>query len=383
MRILFDHQAFEMQRFGGVSHSYAELIAHLQSAGYDCRIGLKESDNVHLQKCGLAQGVRPLHYIHQRLFEGGKKFKGQRALIRGALKAMGHHNDALDINREYCIHLLKQQRFDIFEPTYFDPYFLPYLKGKPFVLTVHDMIPELLGIDKQQADWKKEVCPLASHIHVPSENTKKDLINILHIPPGKVSVIPHGAPNASTNRYSTPYTPPYLLYVGARWSYKNFEPFLKECAIAIAQCPDLQVVCTGIPFNNSEQQLLTNMNLTNHVIHHHATEQELQALYQNALAFVYPSAYEGFGLPILEAFVCGCPVMLNNASCFPEVGGEAAIYFDIKREGDLANHILDLLRAPTTERENIITQGYKRAGCFSWEHSAALLGEQYQKIITS
>ena len=148
MRILFDYQAFEMQYFGGVSHSYAELIAHLRNEGCDCRIGLKESDNVHLQECRLANGIKPLHHTHNLLFEGKKHFKGERALAETLLKMTSHGNRGWDMNRDYSIHLLKRQHFDIFEPTFFDPYFLPYLNGKPFVLTVHDMIPELLGVDE-------------------------------------------------------------------------------------------------------------------------------------------------------------------------------------------------------------------------------------------
>lgn len=380
MRILFDHQAFEMQRFGGVSNSYAELIAHLRNAGCECRISLKESDNVHLQECGLGKGVKPLYYTHNLLFEGRKRFKGQRVLAEALLKMAGHGNRGRNINVDYSIRQLKRQRYDIFEPTFFDPYFLPYLKGKPLVLTVHDMTPELLGIDAQQAANKRQVCPLATHIHVPSENTKKDLVNIMGIKPEKVSVIPHGAPQVPTEHHPSPFPFPYLLYVGARWGYKNFDLFVEECAIAISKIPDLHVVCTGQPFQKDEEKVLAEHRLTECFIHHYTDAQGLQALYQNAVAFVYPSAYEGFGMPILEAFVCGCPVMLNNASCFPEVGGDAAIYFDINSRGNLAEHIDAFIGSATEDREHLIARGYERAKLFSWERSASLLTEQYQKI---
>lgn len=370
-----------MQRFGGVSHSYAELIAHLRDTDYDCQIGLKESDNVHLLECGLDKGIKPLHYTHNLLFEGKKCFKGQRVLAESLLKIAGHDNRGWDMNRDYCIQLLKRQRFDIFEPTFFDPYFLPYLKGKPFVLTVHDMIPELLGVDAPQAACKQQVCPLAAHIHVPSENTKKDLVNLMGINPENVSVIPHGAPNTPTTQHPSPYSFPYLLYVGGRWGYKNFNLFVEECAIAISKYPDLHVVCTGQPFLKDEEKMLSERGLTNHFIHQYATEEGLQTLYQNTVAFIYPSAYEGFGLPILEAFVCGCPVMLNDASCFPEVGGDAAIYFDINRKGDLAEHIDAILRNSIEDRYALIARGYERAKQFSWEKSAQMLSEVYRNIL--
>lgn len=377
MTVLFDYQAFEMQRFGGVSHSYAELIKHLMREDCDCAIGLKESDNEYLK----LPGLRPLQYTHDRLFEGKKWFKGQRTLTRNVMGAIGYHDDFLSINQDYCKKLLKRQKFDIFEPTYFDSYFLPYLKGKPFVLTVHDMIPEILGIDEPQAQQKKLLCPLATHIHVPSQNTKKDLVNILNIDPDKVTVTPHGSPALPAARYPSPYPFPYLLYVGARWSYKNFAQFIKECAIIIKQHRELHVVCTGQPFKNEELGLIASLGLSEHVIQKYATEIEMKALYQNAVAFIYPSAYEGFGMPILEAFACACPVMLNNASCFPEVGGDATIYFDINRHGDLAEHLIALFQASSEKRDELIAKGKARLSLFSWEESARKLKQVYESLL--
>ena len=315
MRVLFDYQAFEMQRFGGVSRSYAEIISHLQGEGVSCKFGLKESDNTYIE----LPNTKPLHYTHNKYFGGKKWFKGQRSLTRKIMHAAGHENDGLTINQEYCIKLLKQQNFDIFEPSFFNPYFLPYLNGKPFVLTVHDMIPELLDVDKPQTELKQIVCPLATHIHVPSQNTKNDLIRIMEIPSEKITVIPHGAPEIPPKRNPL-FDFPYLLYVGARWPYKNFEPFISEYSHVVSRYPELHVVCTGNSFSDEEIALLSKLKIHEHVIcMPHVSEEQLQALYQYAVAFVYPSAYEGFGIPILEAFVNGCPVLLNNASCFPTI----------------------------------------------------------------
>lgn len=382
MNILFDYQAFEMQRFGGVSRSYEELISHMQNEeSVNCIIGVKESDNVHLKESGLALNIKPLHCTHNQLFGGKKWFKGQRTLTRKVMDMLGYHKEGLTFNQDYCIKLLKKQQFDIFEPTFFDSYFLSYLKGKPFVLTVHDMIPEIIGVDEPQAQQKKLLCPLAAHIHVPSENTKKDLANILNITPEKITVTPHGAPIPPPAKYRSLYPFPYILYVGARWSYKNFTPFIEECSIIIKQHPELCVVFTGQPFEREEQNLIASLGLSEHVICQYATEHEMQALYQNAIAFIYPSAYEGFGMPILEAFVCGCPVMLNNASCFPEVGGDAAIYFDINCRGDLAEHLEAFFQASEQDRNDMIARGRDRVKLFSWEESARKLSHVYQTLL--
>lgn len=381
MTILFDYQAFEMQPFGGVSNSYAEIISHLKSMGVDARLAIKESDNEHLKQTGIAPSVKPIGTTNKRWFGGKKLFRGQRRLLRMGMSMTGYKNDFLSINQDYCIKQLKKRRFDIFEPTYFDSYFLPYLKGKPFVLTVHDMIPEILGVDEPQAQQKKLLCPLAAHIHVPSQNTKNDLVKILGIEPDKVTVIPHGSPNLPTIQYPSPYPFPYLLYVGARWSYKNFAPFVEECGIIISKYPDLHVVCTGSSFSKEEEKLIADNGLSQHFVQTYADEAGMQALFQNATAFIYPSAYEGFGMPILEAFVCGCPVFLNNASCFPEVGGDAAIYFDINRRGDLAEHLEAFLQGPEQDRTNMIACGRERAKLFSWEESARKLLHVYQTIL--
>ena len=382
MRILFDYQAFEMQPIGGVSRSYAALIARLREEDdCVCKVGVKESNNVHLKEYGLAEGVKPLHYTHDKWFGGKKRFKGQRTLARKVMEACGHDNDCLNINQEYCVHLLKRQRFDIFEPTFFDPYFLPYLKGKPFVFTVHDMIPEILHVDEPQAILKKQVCPLAAHIHVPSLNTKDDLIRIMNIPAERVTVIPHGAP-AVPPRRSPLFDFPYLLYVGARSSYKNFMPFINECAHIVGRHPEMHVVCTGDPFSREEMKLISDLKVCEHVVSvPHASEEQLQSLYQHAVAFVYPSAYEGFGIPILEAFVNDCPVMLNNASCFPEVGGDAAVYFDMNREGELLEKFESLYLSGTTSRDLLVEKGRQRAKKYSWHNSAKLLKDVYQSII--
>lgn len=377
MRVLLDYQAFEMQRFGGVSKSYAELISHLQEEGVSCKVGLKESDNAYIKLSDL----KPLHYTHDKYFGGKRWIKGQRTLTRKIMQAAGHKNDCLDINQEYCIKLLKQQQFDIFEPTFFNPYFLPYLNGKPFVLTVHDMIPELLDVDRPQAELKKLLCPLAAHIHVPSQNTKDDLIRIMDIPPEKITVIPHGAPDTPPHRKAL-LENPYLLYVGARGAYKNFALFITECTHITQHAPNLQVVCTGEPFSNDETALLSKLKIREHVICiPHVSEEQLQALYQHAVAFVYPSAYEGFGIPILEAFVNRCPVLLNNASCFPEIGGDAAIYFDINRNGDLAEQVGTFLQTSEQDRKDLIARGRERAKLFSWKESARKLKQVYDSIL--
>jgi len=389
MNLLFDYQAFEMQCFGGVSRSYAELIFHLKKKEECvCQVAVKESDNIHLKECGLVKDVKPLYYTHNKWFGGKRKFKGQRTLTRMVFGVMGYHNDGMSYNQDNCIKLLKRQRFDVFEPTFFDPYFLPYLKGKPFVMTVHDMIPELFPQyfrkDDAQILQKRKLCPLASHIHVPSEKTKEDLISILNVSPDKVTVIPHGAskicPNGQFGERLFDF--PYLLYVGDRFGYKNFDLLLGGFAKVVKDYKDVHLVCTGKAFNDAERRLISDLNLGDNIVHFYARQESFGSLYHNAIAFVYPSAYEGFGLPILEAFACGCPVLLNEASCFPEVGGDAAVYFDMDAGmQDFYEKFRYLYFMSAEDRANLIEKGNERLSKYSWDESARKLITIYNGLV--
>ena len=386
MQILFDYQAFELQRIGGVSRSYAEIISNLAKMGQRCIVGVKESDNVYLKGKAWAGKVRPQGYFHRRLFEGEKLFKGQRHLTEKTMGLLGYGDRCQQMNRDYCVKLLEKQRFDVFEPTFFDSYFLPYLKGKPFVMTVHDMIPELFPDSFSREDFqiiqKRNLCPKAAHIHVPSEKTKEDLVNILGISPEKVTVVPHGSPKLiSEESLRKPHFGfPYILYVGDRFGYKNFGKFIKECSYIIGKQSDVRVVCTGKPFSEQEEKLVFESGIADKVENVFASEELLQNLYRHALAFVYPSSYEGFGIPILEAFVCGCPVMLNSASCFPEIAGDAAVYFDMEKDGDLYEKFVDFYTAGTEDREGMIHKGRQRSKLYSWDKAAAQMVAIYDSL---
>ena len=137
MRILYDHQIFCLQKYGGISRYFVELNKNLPK-GADGRISLHESDNVYVKDW---KGVRPQNYKFNHFF-WQHDFYGKWRLHMW-LDKFRKHKYYPDYNKNYSIEQLKQGEYDIFHPTYFNDYFLPYLNGKPFVLTIHDMIPEL------------------------------------------------------------------------------------------------------------------------------------------------------------------------------------------------------------------------------------------------
>ena len=163
-----------------------------------------------------------------------------------------------------------------------------------------------------------------------SENTKKDMIEYWNIPPEKITVIYHGIQNINIEQIHNLkiINSPYILYVGARSKFKNFENAVKAYSIVNQKYPEIKFVCTGSDFTKSEIDLFESLNISKHIIHKSVNDIELFSLYHHAICYIYPSLYEGFGMPLLEAMACECPVICSNTSCFPEIAGNAALYLD-------------------------------------------------------
>ena len=382
MRVLFDSQAFDMQTIGGVSRCFVELYRHLPKE-VNATIGVLESNNIYLRNLGYPyRGQLYDEFICKKPFRGkGRLFNWYNSII--GRKYWGNQ-----YNRTYCKKLLQDNRVDVFHPTYFGDWFLSYLGNIPFVLTIHDMIPErffqYFKIDDFQILMKRKLAPLASKIIAVSENTKNDVVQILKVPEDKVEVIYHGVNSLDNNPSNKSlYVFPYLLYVGSRYEYKNFIPFLRSCKKIFNKYKDLKLICTGAAFTPCELTQIESFGLSSRIIHRFVkTDEELMNLYHHAVCFVYPSLYEGFGIPILEAYQAQCPVLLNRRSCFPEIAGDAAIYFDMDSDtSDFAEVFEDFYNSYSYIKDELILKQNKRLKQYSWERSAQQLADVYQSII--
>lgn len=382
MKVLYDLQAFDMQTHGGVSRCFAELYSH-RPAFVDAHISVKETDNVYLQELGFP----PKGTLYKN-FLCDKDTKLKHFLFKLKYNIQYGKFSRLDkrplINLFETESVLKKGDFDIFHPTFFDDYFLPFLGKKPFVITVHDMIPEIFSIDKHQVEQKLAIIPKATHIIAVSERTKQDLVRIMHVPEEKVSVIYHGSDEEPyTPSTTAPIAEEYILFVGTRYEYKNFKAFCKSCVGILKRHPQLNIVCTGVPFSPEEIQFFESLGIKERMVHKFVqTSQELLDLYHYAFTFVYPSKYEGFGIPILEAYKADCPVMLNRASCFPEIAGDAAVFFDLNSEkSDFEEQFETLYRLTGDEREELIQRQRERMKLYSWSKSAAQLADVYKDVL--
>jgi glycosyltransferase involved in cell wall biosynthesis len=370
MKILYDHQIFEDQKIGGISRYFVELINYNPTA----KLSMKYSNNVYLQsnKSKKIKIISPQKYYDNFIIP--YNFKGKGRLFQ-------YYNNKLHLNQpELSIKYLKKSNFDVFHPTYYDPYFLNYIKNKPFILTVHDMIYELFPqyfiYDNNTITNKKTLILAANKIIAISENTKKDIIKYFPETKNKITVIYHGSSFLQLERNSPKEN--YILFTGARGGYKNFNAFLQAVTPLLIK-HDFNLICTGISFDDQENKLINNLQIKDRISCVFASESQLVELYSKATAFIFPSLYEGFGIPILEAFTSNCPAVLSNTSSLPEVGGDAAIYFDPNSIDDMRTQIERVITSTTLQNE-LIKKGKEQAKKFSWEKCAKETMEVYKQL---
>nr|WP_262921691.1 glycosyltransferase family 1 protein [Pontibacter ruber] len=173
----------------------------------------------------------------------------------------------------------------------------------------------------------------------------------------------------------------YLLFVGNRALYKNFQSYLRAISSLFRKYNNLHLICAGGgSFNKEELTLIATLRLQNRIRQVAINDEKLSTLYRHATAFVFPSLYEGFGIPVVEAFSCGCPALLSNTSSLPEVGGKAALYFDPTSAEEMIHATEQILE--NTELRNIYAQkGVARATNFQWQTTAECTGNLYHAIV--
>lgn len=384
MRVLFDHCIFQDQRVGGVSKALVEMITHLPS-NIEVEIAIKESDNIYLRESdSLGQGVSNKKVTFDR-FLPRLDFRGKARLYR-TLDNLHIIEDSSRKNREFCLSRISNGDFDVLQPTGYNSYFLPF-NDKPFVFIIHDIIPELFPeyFPRDFCDIKERelLVRKATHIVVPSYSTKMDVLKWWRIDEQKVSVIPWGAPDISHISFNRLFNFPYILFVGERDRYKRFRFFVQEATVFLKRYPDVHVVCTGKEFTQIEKELFISFGLEHRFHSLFVSSESLFSLYHFAICFVFPSKYEGFGLPILEAMACGCPVVLTNSSSLPEVGGNAAFYFEEHDNGhtNLSEILTEITKMPIDKRNVIIQRSIERANHFSWNETAKKYASVYQSLL--
>ena len=286
-------------------------------------------------------------------------------------------------NKKMCTEILKKQEFDVFHPTYYDPYFLPFLKEKPFVVMVpdmtHEIFPYMFGNAETITTNKALLMDGAAKIITLTESTKRDIINLGGIDGSKIIVIPLATSlNPSATR-SCDLPEDYILFVGNREIYKNFGIFARVVSLLMKNNKNLYLVCAGGgAFSQSEINLFSFLGILQKIRYHQICG-DLAEVYKRARIFVFPSLYEGFGVPTIEAMSCGCPVCCSNTSAFLEVGGNAAYYFNPYDAEDMKVSIEYLIKHPDY-CSFLKEQGFKQAAKFSWDKTRERTSEVYRGV---
>jgi glycosyltransferase involved in cell wall biosynthesis len=382
MRVLFDHQIMDAQVRGGASRYFHQLASTLKDRDLaEIQLPRVYTDNEYFQPL-LAELGSSRAGVRSRLVQEVRKLPASKA-SREIERAWRRTKSRL--NRRASVAELEKQDFDLFHPTYYDPYFLDHLQGKPFVLTIHDMIheiyPEYFRAGDRTSEHKKLLARAATKIIAVSASTKADIVERLGIDPAKIEVIYLASPLTGECERVVAIPQRYVLYVGARGRYKNFKKLILAFARLASAMPDLYLVCAGQKgFDPAELELIWHTGLDGRCSSLSVSDRQLTFLYRNAALFAYPSLYEGFGLPVLEAFACGCPVALSDASCFPEIAGDAALYFDPTDTLSIAS-VLERLLLDGAERQRLVRRGQERLKKFSWAATAEQTASLYRECL--
>jgi len=355
MNILFDHQIFCLQQYGGISRYFYELARNLA--------------DMPEQKVEIFAPLYLNEYLSARNGVGHHGIRISNLFGVARVAAWG-------MDTAFAYPLLRRRRsVDIFHETYYSGIDCCPRSAKR-IITVFDMIHEKFaesspGRDKTR-QAKAHAVRRADHVICISENTRRDLVELLGVPEDKISVVYLGYSLTVREQRKSPLVDkPYILYVGERGGYKNFVSLLRVYAESAVLRDRFSLVCFGGgPFSSRERELMEAQGLSlSSVTHYSGGDDVLSGLYCAAAAFVYPSLYEGFGIPPLEAMSLGCPVVCSSSSSLPEAVGDAAEFFDPTDETEMRVAIERVVSSPARSRL-LVDRGYERIKQFSWNRCA-------------
>ncbi len=345
MKIDIDGIIFSLQRSGGISVYFHQLISYLTSkTSYEVCITLQD-DYFSTHNCTFINST--INIQRSRLLE---RYRSASTFFSNG----------------------------IFHSSY---YRKPKNMKIPQVVTVHDFIYEKFnsGLKKQVHSWQKSASiRSADALICVSNSTKNDLLNYYSdIDENKINVIHNGVSSDFfyTEPNNTISTLPFILFVGQRSSYKNFDLVINSMQFL----QDIDLICVGgPPFANSELDLIPP-NLRPRVRHLGiVSNATLNILYNTAICLVYPSSYEGFGIPVIEAMRTGCPVVSSNCAAVLEIGKSALFVIE-----DLDPYLLacEINKILNCNRSDLIKRSLNVSAEYSWEATHEKTVEVYNKLL--
>lgn len=362
--VVYDHQIFSYQQYGGISRYLCELAKRVGEAkGFSATVVAPITRNIHLRDaCVNTVGLHiPILPKTTRLV----------SFTNGILSPI----------------IIRALVPNIVHETYYS--FAPVApKGCPVVVTVHDMIHEKYREYFPKSDTtlvaKRAAVARADLIICVSRNTQEDLIECYGVRPERTIVIYHGV----TQLGATPAGQPrgtkggVLLYVGSRTEYKNFGRLVQALALSTLLRKNFKLVAFGGgPFTMAEIALFRDLGLNEAMVKQISGPDEvLFRLYREATALVYPSLYEGFGFPPLEAMTQDCPVICSEGGSIKEVVGNAGFHFDPYNVDSIIQAIESVVSSESLRRE-LAREGRERVKLFTWARCAEQTIAGYRSLV--
>jgi glycosyltransferase involved in cell wall biosynthesis len=286
---------------------------------------------------------------------------------------------------------LRRNKIDVFHrPSGAGGLAVKAIAGSRVVVTVHDVIPlrysgEYLRNAAHRAffSFQMALSRRADAVITVSETSKTDLVTIGRFRDSKIFVIGEGVDRdfLSSNPADTPAQdhPPYLLAMGAGEPRKNVARVI-EGFLRVADRIPHRLLLVGAPWRGRRASLPPGAPGIDRIQDLGAvTNAQLRELYRQAAAFVYPSLYEGFGLPVLEAMACGTPVITSRSGSLEEIAGAAALYVDPQDASAIGGAIIELVTDPV-RRSALVAAGHERVGLYSWDAAARQTIDVYERV---
>jgi len=365
MKVFFEGKTLTFQKRGGISRLVFEVIKSLNRKEDLEKILYRGLfvDKYPFQKewFNKCYGIRKPYFLNSRAF----------SLIDNLGMEMAYQKNA---NEDLVFH------------SFF--YRVPKHPKGPVVVHAHDMISEIFGSNKKIKDYKQNSFNKADIIISVSDSTTNDLNRLFSIDPKKIVKIPYAVSDffaEMSNQKKDLERPvrPYMLYVGMRYfPYKNFD-LLLDVFIKEKFYLDFDLVLFGgeNELTDIQKEKIANTSEKGSwVKQKFGDDYELFKAYSNASVFVFPSLYEGFGIPPLEAMACSCPVVASNASAIPEVVGDAGLLFDPRSQNDLAKQIKKVIDDKFLVSD-ITAKGKQRINNFTWDGTADKIYEVYSNLL--
>jgi len=368
LSILFDYQIFFHQEYGGISRYVIELASNLAAFdGTDVEIYGARHHNAYLQEPPPGVSV-----VGRKVARSASKLSRAVGLVGNAASFFAHASKASPTH----IH-----------QTYFYELFRPVSKATRIVTVydmTHELFPKQFPAPMRTSRAKRRAVNQADHVICISESTRRDLVRLFDVSPEKVTAIPLGlsvrlAELAASGQTLAPiHQRPYILYVGQRGGYKNFDNFIKAFGSSPRLLRELDILCFGGGALSAEElDAVRRAGVDPARLRQLGGDDNLlAAAYQHARFLVYPSLYEGFGFPPLEAMALGCAVACSNTSSMPEVVGDTAITFDPRSVDDLARAMTTLADDEAARQRSRIA-GAQRASLFTWQRCAESTRDLY------